>query len=143
MFLQLVNAFFSTLGFALLMHVPKKELILCGLTGVLSWFVFLIVDNQSKSVAAATFAAALAITFVCRILARRRKMPITVFLISGIIPLVPGAYLYRTMFAAITNDISNATYYGIQTFTIAGVISVGVILVLSLPNLLFEVFDKR
>lgn len=82
--------------------------------------------------------AVLIVTFISRYLSVLRKMPITVFLIAGIFPLVPGAGIYATMYGVITDDVLAATQKGIETLKIAGVIGIGIAMVLSLPPYLFR-----
>ncbi len=134
MIVQIIMAFCATLAFAALMNAPRSEIIACGITGSISWFFYLIAVNNNFTITFSTFIAAMLITLICRVLARVRKMPITVFLTSGIIPLVPGAFLYETMLDTITGSLNTATSNGIATFAIAGAISVGIMIVLSLPN---------
>lgn len=38
---QLAAAFLATIAFSVLFHVPKKQYIICGLTGTLGWLVYL------------------------------------------------------------------------------------------------------
>lgn len=40
---QLAVAFLATIAFSVLFHVPKKQYIICGLTGTLGWLVYLLV----------------------------------------------------------------------------------------------------
>ena len=44
----------------------------------------------------ATFFAALPLTLACRLFAIRFRAPVTLFLLCGIFPLVPGAGIYYT-----------------------------------------------
>ena len=39
---QLAAAFLATIAFSVLFHVPKKQYIICGLTGTLGWLVYLL-----------------------------------------------------------------------------------------------------
>ena len=52
--------------------------------------------------ALASFFGTLAVVLISRILTVRMKCPITIFLISGIIPLVPGAGVYFTAYYLVT-----------------------------------------
>ena len=53
---QLAAAFLATIAFSVLFHVPKKQYFVCGLTGMLGWLVYLIV-NLKFSNTLACFAA--------------------------------------------------------------------------------------
>ncbi|MDK2810897.1 MAG: hypothetical protein PWR27_1606, partial [Petroclostridium sp.] len=58
--------------------------------------------------------------------ARQFKMPVTIFLTSGIIPLVPGAGLYYTMLELVQNNYAAAISKGVETIFIAGSIAVAI-----------------
>ncbi len=140
MILQVLMAFLGTLSFSVLFNVPKKELLFCGLAGCICWGFFLVSRELTNSAVIASFISTLVITFVSRYLANIRKMPITIFLVGGIIPLVPGYGIYYTMLNMITNNLPQATAKGIETFKIAGVISIGIVIILSLPKQFFTLF---
>ena len=62
---------------------------------------------------------------LAEIFARVLKTPATVFLIIGIIPLVPGGGLYYTMESLVNGDMQLFTRYGWETVVSAGAIAVG------------------
>ncbi|MFP4698655.1 MAG: threonine/serine exporter family protein [Eubacteriales bacterium] len=128
MIIQIISAFFATFFFAIIFNISKQHLILCGLTGAIGWSVFLFSKNYFESIVISNFLGALAVSFVSHFLAKNKKTPVTVFLISGIIPLVPGAGMYKTIYYTITKNYSLANYYGIQSLQIAGVISIAIVL---------------
>jgi uncharacterized membrane protein YjjB (DUF3815 family) len=75
----------------------------------------------------AAFAGALAVGLISEILARKRRMPATVFIIPGLIPLVPGYGLYYSMLKIIEADYAAATEIGVETMLVAVSISSAVI----------------
>ena len=101
---QLIVAFFATVSFSVLFHVPTHQYIYCGLTGVVGWLFYLITMTLGGSNVIASFVATLMLTLVARSFAVWRKTPITIFLIAGIFPLVPGAGIYYTAYYLIMND---------------------------------------
>ena len=138
MIMQIIMGFVSTICFSIIFNVPRKELFFCGLTGAMGWGVyqFMLLYGNTPAISA-LFSTAI-ITILSRIFAIRRKMPITVFLIAGIIPLVPGAGIYYTMYDLFMNELDDAAVKGIGALKMAGVISLGIVLVLSLPISLFN-----
>lgn len=137
MIMQIIAAFFATLSFSVLFNVDKKELILCGLNGSVGWLFYNLSLENNFSIITSTFIFSVIITSMSRFLANIRKTPITVFLISGIIPLVPGAGVYYTMYNIINGKNAEAALKGIETLRIAGAIAIGIILILSLPTKFF------
>ncbi len=134
MALQIISAFFATIFFSVMFNISRKELLYCGLSGGLGWSIYLISNQLGGSIVVSTFLGALAVSFLSRYLAILRKQPVTIFLISGTIPLVPGAGMYQTMYALITQDIEQAATYGSQTLQMAGVIAIAMIIISSLPK---------
>lgn len=142
MMLSILSAFISTLGFSIVFHVQRKHLLICGATGAISWTLYLLLIQNSHSSVLASFLSTLVVTTLSYLLAKKRKTPITVFLIAGILPLVPGLGLYRMMYALLDEDYSLALDYATLTFEIAGVIA-GAIVIISLLPLLWRKPKQR
>jgi uncharacterized membrane protein YjjB (DUF3815 family) len=128
MTIQVISAFFAILAFSYVNNVPKKFLIYCGIEGAVGWFVYLVSLNPHGPVLA-NFFGALALALLAHIFARVFKAPVTVFLIPGILILVPGAGLYRAAYQMFLGIGSVASYYMLQTLQIAGVIALAIFIV--------------
>lgn len=135
MIVSIISAFISTIGFSIVFHIQKKHLLICGLVGALGWTIYLLLEELGTGSILASFVAALTVTQLSYFLSKCRKTPITVFLIAGIIPLVPGLGLYRTMYAILEANYSVAIEYATLTFEIAGVIAGAIVIVSLLPLL--------
>ena len=136
-------SFIAVLAFAILFHAPRREWSPFGLTGMVGWVVYWLAVQGGISVVAASFCGTLALALLSRVLAVVRRCPVTVFLTGGIFPLVPGAGIYYTVYAFITGDNAAAVFKGVETLKIAGVIALGIVLVLALPKGVFRVFAAR
>lgn len=135
--LQMGVAFLSTITFAIIFHTPRKEWLCCGFTGAVGWLVYVVCVHFGLDVATASFFATLALACFARVFAFWRKAPVTVFLITGIFPLVPGAGIYYTGYHLFMSDNSLALDKGLETIKIAVAIALGIGIVLSLPPFLF------
>lgn len=133
--LQILYAFITTVGFSLIFNANKRHLGVCGVVGALGWGIYWFTTALSYSSLLATFLATLVVTLVSYFLAKNRCAPITVFLIAGLIPLVPGVGLYRTMYHLLFMEYSKALEYALLTFQLAGVIAGGIIIATLLPVL--------
>lgn len=102
--LQLAAAWTGTLGFAMLFNVRGKRVIYASLGGLLAWAVYLFVEWLGANVYLSGFFATVALTLYAEIMAIVQKTPVTVFLVSAAIPLIPGAGLYRAMDCAMHRD---------------------------------------
>ena len=140
--LEFCVAFFATAACAVLFNVPKKQWIFAGITGGIGWIFYQIFLHLIGTVIA-TFVAVLVITLLSRSFAVIRKAPVTVFLISGIFPLVPGVGIYYTAYYFIMNNLSLAGEKGIETIKIAIAIALGIMFILSIPEKCFHFLQKR
>ena len=92
-------------------------------------------NNLTQSTLQAAFFSILAGAFLSHILARIMKAPVTVFLIAGILPSVPGAGIYRTVYYLIQGDQALSTHYLISTLHTAGAIALAIFITDSVVNL--------
>ena len=129
------GCFFSVTAFAILLETPKSYLIHAGVVGAVGGFVYLLGTKNELGVVFSSFLSVLAIAFLARIF----KEPVTVFLIAGILPTVPGAGMYRTAYYLIQNDSEKSGYYLLQTLEIAGVIALAIFIM----DTLFKIVGKR
>ena len=95
--IQLAAAGIGSLGFALLFNLRGRRLFWASLGGVISWGVYLVVMAFWPHEAGSYLLAALLLTVYAEIMARIQKAPVTVYLVAGTIPLIPGASLYDMM----------------------------------------------
>lgn len=122
---QFLFAFFSTIGFAILFGIPKDSIVKSGIVGALGMVIYTLVDEIFSTPVAGTLFAAMTVGILGEILARHYKKPATVFIIPGIIPLVPGAGTYYTMLSVIEKNFSETADIGTETFFIAVAIAIG------------------
>ena len=87
--------------------------------------------------------ATLALTVFSRTVAAIRKNPVTIYLIAGIFPLVPGAGIYYTSYYFIMNQMKDFSRYGMETIKVAGAIVLGIIFGFSLPQTWFNALQHR
>ena len=134
---QTAVAVVSTVAFSIIFHTPRREWLCTGATGAVGWLVYLAAMGLGAGAVGASFFATVALTWVSRVFSFARKAPVTVFLICGIFPLVPGAGIYYTGYHFFMSDNSLAMSTGLETIKIAVAIALGIGIVLSLPRFLF------
>ena len=146
MFVQLLAAYVGTVAFAVLFGVPRKYYLDSGLCGMLGWLLYLILANHTGlSVANVVFFATVLVTFTAMVLAIVRKCPITVYLICGIFPLVPGAGIFWTTYNVVSEQLSAALHTGVTALKVTVAIAFGIILVAELngKNRIGRLLTKR
>lgn len=131
-YMQLLAAFVGTMGFAVLFGVPNKYNLHCGIVGAAGSAMYLFTGSA--------FLAALVIALASHLLAIARRCPVTVFLICGIIPLVPGGSIFWTAYYLVSKQLAKAATTGFMSIeaTVAiagGIIVMGTIFAKIMKNL--------
>lgn len=121
-----VGSFVAITAFAVLMECPKKYLFAAGVVGAVGGGVYLASIKWGASIVVASFFSAFAITFLSHIFARTFRAPVTIFLIPGILPTVPGAGMYRIVYFIVSGDRYKSGFYFVQTLEIAGMIALAI-----------------
>lgn len=127
--IELSAAFILVLTFGIMFQAPKKSLLLLGLTGVISWSGFFLSQRLINNAVISSFIAATLVGICGEIFSRLKYYPVTVFVIAGIIPLVPGIAAYDTILFMIKGQYLEGVKTGIDTILIAGAIALAVAIV--------------
>ncbi len=124
--IQLLAAYLGALGFGALYNLHGKKLQFASLGGLLAWCVYLLVNQFTPSPYPCAFLASMALTLYSELMARVHKTPVTVFLVTSAIPLIPGAGLYRCVSALMLKDTATATAQGTYTLLFAASMAAGI-----------------
>lgn len=130
MILMVIAPFVAAVSFAVLYRVPQGQLIYAGLIGSLGHVTVVTTDAWFHPVVG-VFLGAAVVALVSELLARKVKQPVTIFLIPGIIPLVPGGQAYVTMLKFLNQDYVGGVEEFITTLFLAGAIAGGIIVISS------------
>lgn len=123
---RVFGAFLAIYSFAYLIETPKKYVLRAGLVGALGCLVYTIGINTGLGEVLSSFLSALSVAFLSHTFARIFKAPVTLFLIAGILPTVPGTGMYQTVHYIIEGNQKMTAYYLTQTLEIAGVIALAI-----------------
>ena len=134
---EILAAVIGTVSFSLLFGVPRKEYPWCGLIGGAGGAVYLLAVSVWGDTGA-VLAAAVVVVFLSRLAAVAKECPVTIFLISGIFPLVPGAGVYWTVYYIVTDELSLAVQHGYMAVKTAVAIVLGIVFVFELPQGVFR-----
>lgn len=141
--IQILTAGFGSLGFALLFNVRRRFLAFCALNGAVGWLVYLLSSHFGANIFAASFFSTLWIAAYAEIFARVLKTPANQFLIVGLIPLVPGAPLYRAMRSFVAEDSAAFKNYSDLTVKYVLGIAAGICLVYSFQSIVHQVAVRK
>ena len=136
---HVVCSFLGTVAFAVMFNIPAKYYLSGGLTGVAGWMMYMfLTEGIHLSSAMATFWGTFVVVLISRMLTVRLRCPITVFLIAGIIPLVPGARVYFMAYHLMIGELSMAVSYGMNAVKLAFAIVLGIVFVVAIPRQFFQ-----
>lgn len=125
-------------AFAVLFHVPQKCYLFCAINGAMGWICYLCLTGYGFGHGISSLAATIVLTIVSRLLAVLLKEPVTIFLITGIFPLVPGASIYSTAYCFIQQDWILAAEMTMDVLTFSGSIALGIIIGSIIPQAYFN-----
>ncbi|WP_160723881.1 threonine/serine exporter family protein [Bacillus sp. USDA818B3_A] len=126
-FSQAITSFLATAAFGILFNAPKESLIKCGLIGMGGWLIYFLLEDYSDNAILATVTAAIFIALLSQEMAKIYKMPIIIFSVAGIIPLVPGGLAYDAMRNIVENDYNAAIALAAEVLMLAGSIAFGLV----------------
>ena len=124
---------FAKLGFSLFYDSPKRSYKIVMVSGCVAWFVYKYLTMILNNKFIAALFASIAVGIIGEIASRKVHMPVTVFVIPGIISLVPGADMYYTMYYTIQQNSKLSFSHARNAMLFAASIALG-ILVASLSS---------
>ena len=119
------GAFFGTVGSAMLVHTPKRAWFVSGLIASLSYLIYWLMSFLNLPEPMAIFIGSLFGSLTGLLCARRMKIIGTVFLMSAVVPVVPGLGLYRMMAALGRGQLSVGARTGVQAMITVAMIALG------------------
>lgn len=129
MIIELIGVTMAVAAFAILLETPKKYIGLTAITGAVGGGSYLLGLELGVNITFVYFMSAVMVTIISNIFAKVFKTPVTVFLIAGILPTVPGAGVYQVAYNVILGNQELSIYYFIETVKFAGAISLGIFVI--------------
>lgn len=143
MIVSFIIAMIATACFAILDSAPKRQIVFCALTGAIGWVIYDLLQRLGYNVIIYSFVSAFCLTLAARIFAIINKTPVTVYMVPGIFPIVPGAGIYYTAYYFFLGQMTRFSYYANHTAKCALAISFGIIIAMAIPQKLFRVLFSR
>jgi len=141
--ITLISATVSTLGFAIIFRVRTNRLVYATLCGFLASLISVLCEHAGGSVFVSCLLSALGATLFSELCARWRRAPSTVFLLPGLIPLVPGSSLYYTLYGLLNGDEFMFWQYAQVVFQAGFGISAGIIAASSLWSVYQQLRQRK
>jgi uncharacterized membrane protein YjjB (DUF3815 family) len=113
---------------AFYLNTGKYDIIWGGLFGAAGWVIYTVVLSKTGSPAQGYLAGAFAVAACSEIMAVLIHNPATVFLLPGLLPLVPGGGIFYMMRSAVQGNLAESLHQGYETLIAAGAIALGLAL---------------
>lgn len=126
--LGFIFSYLSALGFAMLFSCPRKSIKYSAFAGAIGFLIYSIVGDILGGVFLPALVGAYITGIMGEIFARFFHMPAILFIIPGIINLVPGKGIYDTLFYFVDNQKPLALINLFDTLATACAISFGILL---------------
>ena len=130
-----IVSFVSCLGFGVLFNVQKRALLLAAVNGAIGWVILLVLDIPQVSYIFANLLSAMVVGLLAELFAIIQKTPATSFIVIGVIPLVPGFRVYRSMLFFVRGELDKGIADGVHSCFMAVAIAVGIILATSIVRM--------
>lgn len=141
--IQGVFSFLAAAGFGIIFNAPRRMLFYCGLVGMTGWLIYSTFNQYSGDTVQASFLGAFAVAIFAHLFAKRFKMPMIIFSVAGIIPLVPGGMAYNAMRLIVENDYITSISYASRAFMVSGAIAMGLVFAEVIIQLFFQTTMRR
>lgn len=126
---EIIACVFGTLAFAVLLKVPKTLLFYAAFGGLISASISYFLSSSGKNAFITSLFAMTAVAIYSEIMARIKKTPATVILLSSTIPLLPGSTIYHAMQNAVNGNTEQFDLYAAQTVQTATGLGLGAVIV--------------
>ncbi|MCD5030192.1 threonine/serine exporter family protein [Enterococcus asini] len=138
-FIQVAFSFLSTITFGILTNIPKRALISTGITGTIGWMLYWGLREASWGLGFSNFLAAFVIGCLSIYFSRHKKMPMIIFNIPSLVPLVPGGPAYKAVRELVLGDNAMAAENAVIVLVTAGAIAGGFLVTGVVENLIQKV----
>jgi uncharacterized membrane protein YjjB (DUF3815 family) len=132
-FFAVIATFVGILGFCSVFSCPYKLIVICCTEAALCWAVYLFCVSLGCSSVWASFYGAAFVDLAAQILARKLKAPVIIFLVIGVLPLVPGCGIYKVAYDMFSGGDVGASLT--NALMLAGAVALAVIVMDTITDL--------
>lgn len=134
-----LGAFGGTLGYAYILNAPKNTILPASFIGLAGYMAYVLLGMAGFGTMSAYFLSTVLVSVVGELLARKMRTPATIFLLSALVPLVPGYNFYLAMLALVENRGAAAAREGMVAVQIVAAIAVGA----AVTSVIFRALAQR
>ncbi|NLM00610.1 MAG: threonine/serine exporter family protein [Treponema sp.] len=142
--LKILFAFIFSCGAAgfssFYLNTNQFDIIWCALIGGVGWVLY---NFFGTGGAGSYFIGSFTVALLAEILAYTINNPATVYLLPGLLPLVPGGGMFKTMRAFANGLMNDALTLGFSTMSAAGAIALGIALASTFAKIMNIAFKRK
>ena len=135
MLLPCIYSLIASIAFGVQFNIRFRHMLAAGIGAMLTQLIFTCFELSGMGQMLCYFFSAAAVSVYSELMARRIHVPVNMYLVIGIIPLVPGGYMYNTMITLVGGDIESFSRQFTEAVGIAGSIAMGVFAVSAVVRL--------
>lgn len=141
--IQLICSIIASFAFGIQYNIKLRHISVAAIGGGISQLIFSLTEAAYGEELLNYFVAACAISVYAELMARILHVPVNMYLVIALIPLVPGAYIYNAMMTLISGNTAEFITQATFTFGVAGSIAMGVFAVSSVVRLFSGIIKKK
>ena len=124
-----ICSFLTSFCFAFIYDAPRRLFLPAGLCGGFGYLTYHLV-HMSFGIDSiyASLCGSFILGIVSHMMARQYKAPVILFMVPGIIPLVPGSIFFKATQKLLTLEFNEANDIFVRATLIAGAIAVGLLM---------------
>lgn len=139
MAVKTVTAFAGSLGFGMIFNMKPRHLLPAAVGGMFSWILYYNLAAFLGDIFVPSVCAGMFSVLYGEILARIRRCPANLYVITTLIPLIPGGSLYYMMSNAVQNRWVISRRYGSELVMYALGLAAGICLMSALFDLVHKI----
>ncbi|PKM41741.1 MAG: hypothetical protein CVV03_11705 [Firmicutes bacterium HGW-Firmicutes-8] len=143
MLTRMVLAFITSMFTGITLRTPASAWLAVGVTGMLGWGASEAVGSRHVPELFTAVTAAFVVGTIGEIMARIQKHPVTVYIVSGIIPLVPGITAYNSMLEFLQKDFNQGLFLAFRAFLVATYLAAGLAVAPLIVRSTRSLFSRR
>lgn len=123
---HLLFSFLATVTFGIITNIPRKALVACGITGMTGWMIYYVLTQTfDASQTFANFLGTVGLGIASIFFSRYKKMPMIIFYIPSLVPLVPGGPAYQAVRSILLGNIDDGLQLILKVVFTAAAIAAG------------------
>lgn len=142
LYIHFILSFIGTAGFAVFINCPRIDVLISGTIGAIGWITYRFLLMSTQEILFPYFFATMAIGALAGIVTKWNRKPTIIYIIPGVIPLVPGYNMYYTMFYLVSKKYDLAVRNAVDSVFIAFAIASGLLFTESLRKIINTILEK-